>query len=175
GGRLEHPRAANERAPNIRNFGPVRFGLWFDANAPTDDGAECCEGRDGHVIWRALQTGRDVISPWCHRIRQKFGTKRLNGSKAGRKGLGLRPLFVRLLASILSAPIPISSVPAALSGALARRTVHRFIKRARIFVEYAHDPTSMRSLKSAPTRRGVSRITCRPAAVQRRAHSAALH
>src|SRR4029077_13012155 len=100
---------------------------------------------------------------------------RLNRCKAGGEGFGLRPLFVRLLAPISSAPIPISSGPTALSGALTRRTVHRFIERARIFAEYAHDPTSMRSLKSAPTRRGVSRITCRPAAVHRRAHSAALH
>src|ERR1700756_3956510 len=122
-----------------------------------------------------LQSVGDVINPRRQRIGQKFRTKRLNGSKAGGQGFGLRPLFVCLLVPISPAPIPISSISAALSGVLARRTVHLFIERARIFAEWAHDLTSMRSLKSAPTRRGVSRITCRPAAAHRRAHSAALH
>src|SRR5262249_61997311 len=106
---------------------------------------------------------------------ENFRFKRRNGCKAGGEGFGLRPLFVCLLAPISSAPISISSVPAAPSGALAPDfVIYRFIERARIFAKSAHDPTSTMSLKSAPPRRGVSRITCRRAAVHRRAPSAAL-
>src|SRR5262249_39017149 len=122
GGRLQHPRTADEPAPNIRNFDPVRFGLWFDADAPTDDGAEFCERRDAHVIWRALQTVRDVFNPRRQRVGQKLRGKRLNGCKTGGEGFRMRPLFV-CCASISS----ISAAPAVLSGALALDFVDIFL------------------------------------------------
>src|SRR5262249_59629422 len=63
GGGFQRAGAPNERAPDVGGLNPVSLQLWFDCNAPPDNGAKRHHRTDRDIIGPALPTIPNIPDP----------------------------------------------------------------------------------------------------------------
>src|SRR6476620_12726099 len=76
--RLQHPRAADEAAPDVWHLDPVGIPLRLNSDAAPDHRTERDDCRDRDVIRLTLQAICDVSDPRLQRNRREIEIERLD-------------------------------------------------------------------------------------------------